>query len=239
MKSLSIIIPVYNTERYIRPCLESIFRQGLDERCFEVIIINDGTKDNSIGVIQDLISQHTNITLIEQENQDLSVVRNNGIAMATGEFILMPDSDDLLIDNSLAPLLDAAISTKADLVVADFLRLKDEEIEIEMHRAHHQKEFSYEEKTGERLFLEDLSPYQCYVWRTLFRREFLLENQLKFVPGIYIQDVPFTHECYLKAKKCLRTPWLLNIYRVGHESATFCFNQKKFRVVPRYTRQNK
>ena len=112
---LSICLPVYNVEDYIRPCLESIFRQGLDEECFEVILINDGTKDN-------------NIIVVNQKNQGLSVVRNNGIGIAKGEYILMPDSDDLLIDNSLPPLLKEAISSKADLVVADFLKMDDEEI---------------------------------------------------------------------------------------------------------------
>ena len=227
MTHLSIILPVYNVEKYIRPCLESIFRQGLDEECFEVIIINDGTKDNSMEVIQNIIDQHPNITVINQENQGLSVVRNNGIGLAKGEYILMPDSDDLLIDNSLPPLLDAAMATKADLVVADFLIKNDEDILQMMSNPPKQKEFTYKEKTGEQLFLEDLNPYQCYVWRTLYKREFLLENDLRFVPGIYIQDVPFTHECYLKAQKCLRTTWLLNIYRKGHESATYHFSLKK------------
>ena len=227
MISLSIIVPVYNVERYIRACMESIFRQGLDEECFEVIIINDGTKDKSMEVISDIISEHNNITVIYQENQGLSVVRNNGIALAKGEYILMPDSDDLLIDNSLPKLLESALSTKVDLVVADFLKMRDEEIDEMNDNFPQQKEFTFKEKTGEQLFLEDLNPYQCYVWRTLFRREFLIENNIKFVPGIYIQDVPFTHECYIKAKKCLRTPWLLNIYRKGHESATFSFNKKK------------
>ena len=120
MLSLSIIVPVYNVEKYIRPCIESIFNQGLDEECFEVIIINDGTKDRSMEIIADIISQHNNITVVNQENQGLSVVRNNGIALAKGEYILMPDSDDLLIENSVPKLLEAALSTKADLVVADF-----------------------------------------------------------------------------------------------------------------------
>ena len=83
--------------------------------------------------------------------------------------------------------------------------------------------------TGEELYLQDLSPFRCYVWRTLFRREFLLENKLTFVPGIYIQDVPFTHESYLKAKKCIRASWLLNVYRRGHESATYSFNKRKLK----------
>ena len=118
---LSIIVPVYNVERYIRPCMESIFRQGLNDDDYEVIIVNDGTQDRSMEVIQDIISQHNNVTVINQENQSLSVARNNGIAVAKGEYILMPDSDDLLIENSLGVLLEKALESKADLVVADFL----------------------------------------------------------------------------------------------------------------------
>ena len=227
MTKLSIIVPVYNVEEYIRPCLESIFRQGLEETDFEVIIVNDGTKDRSMEIIADIIDQHNNIKVINQENQGSSVVRNNGIALARGEYILMPDSDDIIIENSLSKLLEVAIRTKADLVVADFLCMNDAEIEQAKARPPQQNVFEYKEKTGKELFLQDLNPYQCYVWHTLFRRLFLLENNLRFVPGIYIQDVPFTHECYLKAKKCIRASWLLNIYRKGHESATFSFNLKK------------
>lgn len=222
---LSIIVPVYNVEKYIRPCIESIFRQGLDEDCFEVIIINDGTKDKSMEVIADIISQHQNITVIHQENQGLSVVRNNGIAIAKGEYILMPDSDDLLIENSIPPLLEKALECQADLVVADFLTMTDQEI-TNLHKIT-QKIFHIQEKTGEELFLEDLSPYACFVWHTLFRRDFLLDCHLKFIPGIYIQDVPFTHECYLRAKSCLKASWYLNIYRRHESSATFSFNKKK------------
>lgn len=227
MIPLSIIVPVYNVEKYIRPCIESIFRQGLDEDCFEVIIINDGTKDKSMEAIADIISQHQNITVIHQENQGLSVVRNNGIAVAKGEYILMPDSDDLLIDHSLPKLLEAALYTKADLVVADFLEMKDEEIDKMNGNLPQQEKFTFKEKTGEQLFLEDLSPYHCYVWRTLFRKAFIIENNIKFIPGIYIQDVPFTHECYLRAKSCLKASWYLNIYRRHESSATFSFNKKK------------
>ena len=66
MIHLSIIVPVYNVEKYIRPCIESIFKQGLDDSEFEVIIVNDGTKDRSMEMIADIISQHQNITVIHQ-----------------------------------------------------------------------------------------------------------------------------------------------------------------------------
>ena len=225
MKDLSIIVPVYNVEKYIRACVESIFRQGIDENRFEVIIVNDGTKDRSMEMIADIIKEHDNIIVINQENQGLSVARNNGIEAAKGEYILMPDSDDLLIENSIPILLEQAIASHADLVIADFLRMNNEE--IEHIQTIPQKVFEMKEKTGEELFLEDLNPYECFVWRTLYRKEFLISNSIKFIPGIYIQDVPFTHECYIKAKKCIRTNRLMNIYRKGHESATFKFNKKK------------
>ena len=225
MTKLSIIIPIYNVEKYVRSSLESIFLQGLDEADFEVIIVNDGTKDRSMEVIEDIISQHTNITVINQENLSLSVARNNGIAAAKGEYILMPDSDDLLIENSLKPLLEKALETKADLVVADFLEMDDEE--IAKIQTIDQPPFIVKERKGEELYLEDYNPGQSYVWRVLYRRAFLQENHISFVPGISCQDVPYTQECCLKSKKSLRVSRLLNIYRRGHESATSHFNKKK------------
>ena len=225
MIKLSIIVPVYNVEEYIRPCFESIFKQGLDEECFEVIIVNDGTEDRSMEMIQDIIEQHKNITIINQENLSLSVARNNGIEKAKGQYILMPDSDDLLIENSLKPLIEIAVESQPDLVVADFLRMTNEE--IENLTTIQQKDFTIQEKTGEQLLLEDLNPYECYVWRTLYRREFLNNENIRFYPGIRFQDVPFTHECYLKAKKCLKVTWLLNIYRKWSGASTNSFDLKK------------
>lgn len=225
MLKLSIIVPVYNVELYIRPCFESIFNQGLDDNEYEVIIVNDGSTDRSMKMIADIISQHSNITVINQENQGLSVARNNGIAASRGEYILMPDSDDLLIENSLKPLLKKAIESQADIIVADYLVLTDESINNLQNIV--QKDFSIIEMSGEHLFLDYLNPYHCFVWRTLFRRQFLNSNKLTFYPGIRFQDVPFTHECYLKAQKALRISWLLNIYRQWSGSSTGSFNLVK------------
>ena len=211
MSKLSIIVPVYNVEKYIRPCIESIFKQGLDDADFEVIIVNDGTQDHSMEMIEDIITQHNNITVINQENLSLSVARNNGIAAAKGEYILMPDSDDLLIENSLKPLLEKALETKADLVVADFLKMTNEE--IDSLTTIPQNDFVFQEKTGEKPFLEVLNPNYCYVWRTLYRKEFLTSKNISFVPHLKYEHILFTHECYLKARCCIKTNILLYIYR--------------------------
>ena len=224
---LSIIVPVYNVEKYIRPCFNSIFKQGLDDAIYEVIIVNDGSTDHSMEVIADIIRQHDNITVINQENLSLSVARNNGITVAQGEYIIMPDSDDLLIENSLPTLLDMALRSKADLVVADFLRMTDEEISSFDTKNFNQPKIQYIEKTGDQLFLEDLNPYHCYIWRTLYRREFLAEQNITFYPGIRYQDIPFTHECYLKARKCIKTNRVLNIYRIWPGASTKNFTPQK------------
>ena len=232
MTKLSIIVPVFNVENYIRPCFESIFKQGLDDNDYEIIIVNDGSTDNSMKMIDDLISQHKNITIINQENQGLSVARNNGITAAKGEYILMPDSDDLLVEGSLKPILEKALETRDDMVIADFLRMDDNEIQNVKKTLLKQPIFVSYEKTGERFLIEDMLPAECYVWRTLFRRDFLLKNNITFYPGIYFQDIPFTHECYLKANKCLRISSLLNIYRRGHNNAATAlssFSVKKAR----------
>ncbi len=148
------------------------------------------------------------------------MARNNGIAIAKGDYILMPDSDDLLVENSLKPLLDKAFETKADIIVADYLIMNDEKIKaLKSGEPKQEDTFSYQELTGEVLFLNYLNDYECFVWRALYRHEFLTANQIKFVQGIRYEDVPFTHEAYLKAKKCIRASWLLYIYRIGREGA--------------------
>ena len=137
----------------------------------------------------------------------------------------MPDSDDLLIENSLPVLLETALTTKADMIDADYVVMNDDA--ISGHPDITQKAFEMKEKSGTAMLLEEYSPEHSYVWHTLYRRRFLLDNHISFHPGIRFQDVPFTHECYLKARKCIKTNVLLNIYRMGQESSTSSFDTKR------------
>lgn len=223
---LSIIIPVYNVEKYIRPCIESIFKQGLNENDFEVIIVNDGSTDKSMELIDDIINQHKNITVINQENQGLSVARNNGIAAAKGEYILMPDSDDLFIKNSLKPIIEKAVQTKVDLILADYWPMTNSEIESSSLSMPTISNMVFWEKSGKEMFYEYLKPNYYTVWRTLYKTEFFRQKNLSFVPGIYCQDKPFTHEVYLKADKCLVVSWPIYIYRRHSESISYSMSER-------------
>jgi len=226
---LSIIVPVYNVEKYIRACLKSIFRQNLNDDDFEVIIINDGTEDNSISVIVDLISQHHNIIIVNQENQGSSVAWNKGVAIANGEYILFVDADDLLIERRLKLLLQKAIETKADIIIPEFIEIADEDItesKVALLTASHHP-LSFQEVTGEELFLMNHHPSECFVWRKLYKKEFLIQNHLSFVPGIHFQDIPFTTECYIVARKCFIASQLFYIYRKRICPTTYEFRFNK------------
>lgn len=223
---LSVIVPVYNVEQYIRPCLESIYKQGLLDSEFEVILVNDGTSDGSLTVVSDIINGHSNIKLIEQENQGPSVARNKGIENALGKYILFVDSDDLLCEKVLPKLLNKAINSFADILVGDYFRLTSDEINRNYYGAIINE--SYIVKSGFNLYVEDLNPSQCYLWRTLYRKDFLSENKLTAVmEGFCFEDIPFVHECYIKAGLCIKTDQKMYIYRVGHDSLTSSMNKRK------------
>ena len=231
MNRLSIIVPIYQVEQYIRPCIESIYRQDLSEEDFEVILVNDGTRDNSLGVISDLIAHHHNISVVEQANQGLSAARNRGLKEAKGLYILFLDSDDLLADHTLCCLITDAVHEQPDLLIAGFCKMTDEEIaHLSSNRHQPSPNTQYTGsivKSGAEAFIEDLNPQQCYVWRTLYRRAFLTDNSISFITGIYFEDVPFTTECYLKARKCIVTDYTFYIYRQRPGSIVSAINKRK------------
>ncbi len=225
---LSIIIPVYNAERYIHQCLESIFMQGLDDSVFEVIMVDDGTMDNSFGIISDILTSHSNIIVYTQKHLGPSIARKNGILKAHGEYLLFVDSDDLLVENVLPSLLQSAIEQSVDLLVGNYLRL--DSAEIEKRQYGRLNEELLVKKSGFELYFEDLDPRQSYIWRSLYKRSFIINNNLSFaMDGFCFEDIPFVHECYLRAKNCLKTNQIVCVYRVGHVSITSSMNKAKLK----------
>lgn len=98
---LSLIVPIYNMETYLERCLDTILRQGLDEEEYEVILVNDGSTDNSKYICERYVANHHNFRLIDQPNSGVAVARNTGIDAASGKFIGFVDSDDYLLDGGL------------------------------------------------------------------------------------------------------------------------------------------
>lgn len=224
---LSIIIPVYNVEKYIEVCIESLYKQNIPEDEFEVILINDGSTDNSLSILQRFEIQHTNITVISQRNQGLSVARNNGIKVAKGEYILFVDSDDLIIENSLKTLLGIACLNQVDILKADYIKAGNQEIEKGIDISKDHTILPSIIKTGEQGFIEDYDPNYSYVWQFLFKRQFILDNSLSFLVGKYFEDVAYTIEAYLKASKFIAIPLKFYVYRQNDSSIMATMNVKK------------
>lgn len=184
---LSIIIPVYNTEKYIRKCLDSIFEQNVSHKLFEVIVVNDGTKDKSLDIIYEFTNLYDNIILINQENQGLSQARNNGLKIAKGKFVWFVDSDDWIRSNSIKTILEVA---KDDVdIISSLLNRVDERTMVEKVDIRNQFIRTKSKMTGkDYLFDEGIyAPVQQFV----YRRGFLKNNELYFYPGILHEDGQF------------------------------------------------
>lgn len=189
---LSIIVPIYNVEKYISTCLESILCQIKDNRTVEVILINDGTKDRSALIAFDLIKDSSNAWLYNQENQGLSMARNNGLKYASGEYVWFVDSDDSIADNCLTDIMED-LSDEPDMLQLNY-------------------QFTYEDGTAPkpvaRYNSEIISGKDAIIQGvistpaqfTVFRRQFLENNNLRFVEGIYHEDSEFKPRATYLAK---------------------------------------
>ncbi len=226
-KLLSIIVPFHNVEDYISDCLQSILNQGLKADNYEVILVNDGSEDRSMERISNLLAENSNFHIYEQSSQGPSIARNTALSHAQGDYILMMDADDILVDNSLPIFLQHAMTSRCDMAVANFIKLTSDSISGYRPKTH--QIVNIEQISGYDYFMRYLNPRECYVWRTLYRREFLDQNSLRFIPNIYFEDIPFTIDCYLHAEKCLKIDMPLYIYRQHEGSIVSTVNMKKLK----------
>lgn len=202
---LSIIIPVYNVEKYIGSTLESIYVQSFDEKNFEVIIVNDGTLDGSMSIVSEYAKNHGNILIVNQENQGLSCARNVGLQQSNGEYIWFVDSDDTVSSESLMKL-QQILSSKGKIDIFGFNMVCIDEysgIESEEKIVSKKKHF---ELYGDQVDCFQLAGRICKVpvQRFVFKREFLISNTLFFYPGIYHEDEEFMPRALFMSKSiCL------------------------------------
>ena len=125
MKSISIIIPIYNVQDYLKKCLDSLYLQTRPD--YEIILVNDGSTDNSLSICKEYKEKYPDTILIDKHNGGLSDARNTGVAVATGRYIYFLDSDDWLAPNAIRPLYDMAINKNCEVVQGGFLYAYEKE----------------------------------------------------------------------------------------------------------------
>jgi hypothetical protein len=215
---VSVIIPVWNTAKYLPDCLSSVIRQTY--RRIEIICIDDGSTDESPGILSEFASRDARIRIVTQENQGLSSSRNRGISLAEGEFILFLDSDDMLTTEAVQILVRQAKASSSDAIffqACEFADGDEETGEPEPLLNH-----TVERKrvmTGIALLeqLEASIPWDPRACLIFLRKHFLLQNNLEFFPRLLHEDNLFTLQVILRSNQVtlIRERLYLNRIRLG------------------------
>lgn len=193
--AVSVVIPVYNVERFLRECVDSVLNQTMQD--FEIILVDDGATDSSGAICDEYGRQDPRIRVIHQENGGLSAARNTGLDAASGEYVYFLDSDDYIEPYSLEHLQNMADEKQADVVFFDaYVFFTDCEPDPKVYQYHRSKEYST--KPGRQMLLEllDTDEYRTAVPLMLFRRDYMLKHNFRFREGILHEDELFTFYVY-------------------------------------------
>lgn len=201
MLRLSVIVPVYNVEQWLLRCLESLYRQKLSEKEFEVVIVNDGSMDDSLNIAKMFAANHTNVNIISRENGGLSAARNTGLENAKGNYVWFVDSDDFIEPNSIKHPLEFAEENQLD-VMCFYFQLAHENGTIQTLQYSPRR--SCEVLSGPDFVSE--TGFVMSPWAAIYRREFLLEQDLKFMEGILHEDEEFSPRAQFLAKRIAHLP---------------------------------
>ena len=188
---ISIIVPVYNAQDYIRKCLNSIIKQSYAD--IEIIIVNDGSTDNSINTIQDLMIEDNRIKIINRENGGLSAARNTGIAHAKGEFLMFVDSDDELEKNAIEQLYNDINKNQSDVSMGKVSIIYDTHQELK-----DSDDWYYAIRYNGLYAINDdiINDIHCSAWGKLFKQKIIKNQSILFPEGLCYEDA-YWHWAYL------------------------------------------
>ena len=195
---ISVILPVYNGERYIKNAIESVLNQSLSD--FELIIVNDGSTDDTLKIISSFDDER--IRLINQTNKGPGAARNSALEMACGDYIMFLDSDDWFCGDALQIAYDEISSKNTDISIFQIIKYDDgvysenDWFNLNNFSKGFEDRVFNPHETGD--FLFDISVSAC---QKIFRREFLSKIKARFPEGIYFEDMPFFFYTYLKAER--------------------------------------
>lgn len=212
--SISIIIPIYNAASYLRECLDSILMQSFTD--FELILVNDGSIDNSLTICEEYSQKDKRIRVIDGPNCGVSAARNKGLQIASGSWITFVDADDYFLNNALSILYQRAIQTGTDLVLANALKLKNAKFS-ELHNL-----------KDEVLPNVIMSIKHFALWGYLFNADVIRKYRLRFIDGLaYSEDRIFIYQMAQYCKTIAFCSKPIYVYRVNATSA--CSSQNGVR----------
>lgn len=215
---ISIIIPVYNVEKYLARCIDSILLQSFKD--FEVICINDGSKDNSLKILKKYKNIDNRIKVINKKNEGSGEARNRGLELARGKYISFVDSDDWLNENFLEVMYKKIINSEYDIVMCNPIIVYNKNKEI--LRTGKFKELDFKKNPFEIIEILNMP----IIWNKLYKKEILLKHNIKFPKFLYHQDVEFLYKVLVNTKKIYKIEKGLYYYYKRIDSVTGNINRK-------------
>ena len=191
MSKVSIIIPVYNVEKYLKKCLDSLVNQTLKD--IEIIVVNDGSTDNSKSIIEQYYSKFTDkIKVLNQKNQGLSDARNNGLKLAKSDYIMFVDSDDYINVDAVEKMYNKITKDRAEVVICGNNVVNEDGIILSTTYPNKNKYNNDIEKT--------IFGNMC-AWNKIYKKSLIINNKLKFRSRVWYEDLDYSYKILVKAKK--------------------------------------
>lgn len=199
---LSYIIPVYNVEKYLRQCVDSILAQTFDD--YEIILVDDGSPDNCPAICDEYKEKYPDVVkVIHKENEGLASARNAGLKTAQGDYIFFVDSDDFLLKDRVSELYNKALEYDADILQTTYISFDEK---------NNKKIISFPVFETEKLITHSTMEQEIcfstkknrviFVWRNLYRRKFLIDNDIRFDERLkMVEDAPFNTLAFIKSER--------------------------------------
>lgn len=217
---LSFVVPTYNVEEFLAECLDSLLNQDLSRDLYEIIVINDGSTDQSLSIAERYAEHNSNIKIISQKNSGLSMSRNRGVQEVSGKYIWFIDSDDWITADCLQKIIGKIEHNDfPDMVAISRLKYLSNE-RIEKYIENSTDGISGKEFLYKRIYQ---APAQCY----LFKKEFLKNHNLTFKSGIYHEDAEFTPRALFYANRIVFVSDIIYFHRHREKSITTLANYKR------------
>ena len=221
---LTVVIPVYNVEKYLKRCVESVIAQ--DWKKYEILLVDDGSTDHSPQICDNYVKTYDFISVIHKENGGLSEARNTGLSQAKGEYVYFPDSDDWLEPDTFIALAEALESQKFDIISFNREFVKGEEDVIVSDSV---VTIVFE---GKDAFVEMLkhSYITGFANDKVYRKSLFADHNIQFPIGKYYEDLGTNYKLFLSAKRVYATNQKYYHYLIDNpDSITQSWNEKKFR----------
>lgn len=221
---LTFVVPCYNVEKYIQRCLDSIYACGLHESRFEVLCVNDCSPDNVQDILERNRERHDNLRIVAHEkNMGLGGARNTGIHEAKGKYLWFVDSDDLVTAHGIEPLMQKAVEQDLDVLCFNYRRVDEDGKELSRHIVFENTSSQNGNAFVKSVFGTRIVNHMGYVWRFIYKKEFLWQHQLFFPEHVRWEDTVFMPKALLEAGRVAAVPNVLYSYRVNADSISGTF----------------